>query len=97
MEDITACKLGTKKSPKDRVHLHENNMGTIHIHDDGVTWGHFFANIGYNFTKNTLTDDVGNVFTNTDTKKLLFFLNGKLVENPFNTALSSEDILIVSY
>lgn len=97
MEDIAACKVWTQKSPKDRVHLHENNMGTIHVHDDGVTWGHFFANIWYNFTKDILTDDQGNIFTSNDKKKLLFFLNGQQVENPFNTAISSEDVLIISY
>ena len=97
MEDIAACKVWTKKSPEDRVHLHENNMGTIHIHDDGVTWWHFFSNIGYNFTSNMLIDDKGNTYWIDGSKKVLFFVNGKQVDNPFNTQIYSEDLLLISY
>lgn len=97
MEDIAACKVWVQKSPEDRVHLHENNMGTIHVHDDGVTWWHFFSNIEYNFTSNSLTDDKGNTYSLEGAKKVSFFINGKQVENPFNTQIYSEDVLLVSY
>lgn len=49
MEDIAGCSITGNLSAKDRAHLHENNGETIHIHHDGVTWGHFFANIGFTF------------------------------------------------
>lgn len=97
MEDIAACKVGVQKSAKDRVHLHENNMGTIHVHDDGVTWWHFFSNIGYNFTSQSITDDEGKTWNTDGEKKLLFFINGKEVKNPFNTEIRSEDVLMISY
>jgi len=44
MEDIVGCSITGKISARDRVHLHENNGDTIHVHHDGVTWGHFFSN-----------------------------------------------------
>ena len=43
-EDIEWCSITGKQNPEDRVHLHERNQDTIHIHADGVSWGHFFAN-----------------------------------------------------
>ena len=34
MEDVEGCSLTGRMNPEDRVHLHENNGDTIHIHDD---------------------------------------------------------------
>jgi len=34
MEDVAGCSLSGEKMPKDRVHLHENNGDTIHIHSE---------------------------------------------------------------
>lgn len=96
MEDIAACKMWTLKSQKDRVHLHQNNWNTVHVHDDWVTWGHFFSNVGYNFTDNILTDDNWNNYLTWD-KKLTFILNWKEIKNPFNREIVSEDILLINY
>lgn len=97
MEDITACKLWNHKSQKDRVHLHENNPWTIHIHDDWVTWWHFFSNIWYSFTDNFLSDDNWDIYLVNSDKKLTFILNWNEVKNPFNKPINSEDILLIDY
>lgn len=97
MEDIAACKFWTLKTQKERTHLHENNGWTIHVHDDWVTWGHFFANIWYEFNDNFLaTDNSWLLIPNNDTK-ITFILNWKAVWNPFNREIKSEDVLLVNY
>jgi len=97
MEDVFACKVWAQKSPKDRVHLHENNAETIHVHHDWVTWGHFFANIWYNFWENYLEDDAWNFYQNNEKFILHFFINGKKVNNPFNTQILSKDVLLIAF
>ncbi len=39
MEEVQTCLIdASKQSPKNRVHLHENNGTAIHVHSPGVTW-----------------------------------------------------------
>ncbi len=97
MEDIGACKPGNKKSPRDRVHFHENNMDTVHVHDDGVTWGHLLSNLGFSFSKQTIIFDDGQVIGNDEHKNWKFVLNGQQVPNPFNLQIQSRDRLLMSY
>lgn len=97
MEDISACKLWNEKTQKDRAHLHENNPWAIHIHDDWVTWWHFFSNIWYNFTDNFLSDDNWNIYQANSDKKLTFILNWEEIKNPFNRQIKSEDVLLIDY
>ena len=97
MEDIAGCSITGKISARDRVHLHENNGDTIHVHHDGVTWGHFFSNNNIAFWEDFLKLDTGEMFTTQDDTWVLYILNGKRVENPFNTLINSEDKLLISY
>jgi len=97
MEDVAGCSLTWLIYPKDRVHLHENNGETIHIHDEGVSWGHFFANNWFTFGSSYIALDDGRVLTDTDDKSMTFVLNGKVVDNPFNTLIKSKDRLYINY
>ncbi len=97
MEDVAGCSLTGLMYPEDRVHLHENNPDTIHIHDEWVSWGHFFANNGFVFDENTLATNQSQVFTTNDTDKLVYVLNGNIVENPFNMLITSKDRLLITY
>ncbi|MDA9128884.1 hypothetical protein N9J72_00210 [Candidatus Gracilibacteria bacterium] len=97
MEDVAGCSLSGKELPKDRVHLHENNGDTIHIHDDGVSWGHFFSNNNFAFGEDFLVTDTGEKFLSTQDASLSFLLNGELIENPFNKLINSEDRLLINY
>ena len=98
MEDVAACKAWAEIFPRDRVHLHENNGDTIHIHHWGVTWGHFFANNGITFSSSHISfEDWEKVLYNNETNVMKFVLNGKEVENPFNRYMLSWDKLLVSY
>ena len=96
-EDIAGCKLTGLMYPADRVHLHENNQDTIHIHHEGVSFGHFFANNWFGFTDNYLANDSGKLFFAEGENKMTFILNWKKIENPFNRLIKSKDRLLISY
>ncbi len=97
MEDVAGCSLTGEMFPEDRVHLHENNPDTIHVHDEWVSWGHFFSNIWIVFDSQFLSAGNGQVFEETQDKEITYILNGEKVRNPFNDPIRSEDRLLVSY
>lgn len=96
-EDIAGCSISWEPKPEDRVHLHENNQDTIHIHDSWVSWGHFFANNNFAFWDEYLVLDSGVVYQNTESSSVQYILNWKIIKNPFNKAISSQDRLLISY
>ena len=96
-EDIWKCKIDWEMSPRDRVHLHENNQDTIHVHHEWVAWGHFFSNNWFSFWENFIINDEWNIFKTNEFDKLTYILNGKVVSNPFNRMIRSEDQLLINY
>lgn len=96
-EDIWKCKIEENMTPRDRVHLHENNQDTIHVHHDGVAWWHFFSNVNYVFWEDFLITDTGTIYKNDQKNKLTFILNWKKILNPFNRMINSEDKLLINY
>ncbi len=97
-EDVAACSIGSEVFPKNRVHLHENNGDTIHVHHDGVTWGHFFANNGITFSNTHISfKNWKRVLFNDEKNSMKFILNGKIIDDPYNRYMMSEDKLLVSY
>ena len=96
-EDIWKCKIDSMMSPKDRVHLHENNPDTIHIHHEWVSWWHFFINNSFVFWKDYLITDQWEKYFINDKKNLIYILNWKQVENPFNRMINSQDRLLINY
>ncbi len=97
MEDVAGCSLTGEMLPKDRVHLHENNGETIHIHHEWASWGHFFANNGFTFWESFLTNNQEEIYVNSQTRKLSFILNDEQVDNPFNKLIRSQDRLLIVY
>lgn len=98
MEDVQGCKPEyVKIQPEERTHLHNNNMDVVHVHDDGVTWGHFMSNIGFAFGNNYLATDKGIIYVNGQGRTVKYILNGEQVENPFNRLMASEDRLLISF
>lgn len=96
-EDIWKCKVEENMSPKDRVHLHENNQDTIHVHHEWVAWGHFFSNNGFYFSDDVLITDEGKMYKNDEKNKITYVLNWKVIKNPFNRMINSEDRLLINY
>lgn len=96
-QDVAWCKIGDTIYAKDRVHLHENNPDTIHIHHDWVTWGDFFANNNMIFNGNVLILDDGKMYSNNEKDTLRFLLNGEAIANPFNILIESQDRLLINF
>ena len=94
-EEIQSCSAGGD-DPKSRVHMHDNIPTLIHVHDAGVTWGHFFANLGYGLGEDYVQTDAG-VFIDSGDEQLRFILNGDEVSLVNNQIIGNEDTLLISY
>jgi hypothetical protein len=97
MEEIGACKAGHQMSPTERVHLHDNNQDVVHVHHDGVTWGHFFANLRGGLGDDYLRLPDGRLLVPGDGKTLKFILNGQGEYSVYNQPIRSTDRLLVSF
>lgn len=97
MEDLVNCATDHQITyAEDRAHQHENEDHVAHVHDEGVTWGHFMTNIGLNFGDNYLKTDQG-FLKNNDSGTLKFILNGRLHPNPYNQVIQTKDRLLISF
>jgi hypothetical protein len=98
MEDLANCADDYKiQFAEDRAHLHENDSDVIHIHDDGVTWGHYLANLGFGFGDDYLVNDDKKLYQAQAGKSIKFVLNGKKSANLFNQLVGNEDRLLISF
>jgi hypothetical protein len=95
-EEVQACASDAKNNPRGRVHMHNQNKGLVHVHAAGVTWGHFFANLGYGLTDKMIQTDAG-IFTANGDKTLTFTLNGQSVSTIANQRINSTDKLLINY
>jgi hypothetical protein len=96
-EEVQSCGSDEKNEPKHRVHMHDNVNHVVHVHEAGVMWGHFFANLGYTLGDSLIETDKGLYVDGQDSAKLTFILNGKEVNNIANRLIKSEDVLLISY
>lgn len=95
-EEVTACSDSSKMNPKSRAHMHNNVNSIVHVHDDAVTWGHFFSNLGYVFHDNLLITPKGR-YEPVDDKKFSYILNGEKVKNISDKVIKSEDTLLINF
>lgn len=95
-EEIQSCADEESDNPRTRVHLHNDEAQSIHIHDTAATWGHLFANLGYVLSDQVIKTDEG-VFVDSDPDQLTFILNGKEVSSIANVVIGSEDVLLINY
>ena len=96
-EEVTACDVHNHDDVKGHAHIHGNINSVVHVHADGVTWGDFFANLGYTLGDNLISDGNKVYTTDQDGNHLVFMLNGRPVENIANTVIKSEDVLLIDY
>ena len=95
-EETTVCSLSDKQTPPARVHLHNQSPHLVHVHDDGATWGHLMANLGYSVNNNTLQIAGVNHQTG-DRGWLRFILNGQPVYQIANRVIGDQDVLLIDY
>lgn len=95
-EETQACSAD-EIGPKSRVHLHDQNSHVVHVHDEGATWSHLFANLGYGLNGKSIQTDEGVFVADVNGNELTFVLNGQKVANPSNEVIRSEDVLLINY
>lgn len=95
-EEAQSCS-SSKDNPKNRVHLHENINHVVHVHDQGATWGHFFANLGYTLGDSLIATRDEVYIDGVDGKKLTFILNGQVVGLLANRTIGNTDRLLINY
>ncbi|CAN5665493.1 hypothetical protein BH23PAT2_BH23PAT2_00560 [soil metagenome] len=93
-EEIQACGDDYANNPRARAHMHDRINHIIHVHDEAVTWGNFFENIGYTLSNDAFVID-GDVYTNTTGQQLSFVLNGQQAKTVANQVIRSEDVLLI--
>jgi hypothetical protein len=98
-QEVKICSAEGNMTPQMRTHMHNNENGVIHVHDDGVTWGQFFENLGWivgpDFIRTTDT-----LYTATDSQKLNIVLNGQNLtglSSITNQLIDNKDRLLLSY
>ncbi len=96
-EEVTACNTHNHEDVSSRTHMHENVNHVIHVHDHSVTWGDFFANLGYTLGDTVLVTEKGTYVDGQDGNKLTFTINGQPATHIANTVIKSEDVLLINY
>ena len=95
-EETQSCSAD-EIGPKQRVHLHDQKPEVAHVHDEGSTWGHLFANLGYGLTNELVQTDAGIFADGQNDNDLKFILNGQPVAGIANETIRSEDVLLINY
>jgi hypothetical protein len=94
-EEIESCGGDDINNPKIRAHMHDKVNHVVHVHDNGATWGHFFANLSY-VNGDTLFKTDSGTYVEDDTTEIRFLLNNEEVQTTANRHIGDEDVLLVS-
>jgi hypothetical protein len=98
-EDVAACTAYDNITPVERAHLHNNVSNVVHVHDDAVTWGQFFENLGWYLGDNFIkTRD--HLYVASGDQKLHILLNGQDYTGltpVSNMVIGDQDKLLVSF
>ncbi|HSH17907.1 MAG TPA: hypothetical protein VK978_00840 [Candidatus Saccharimonadales bacterium] len=98
-EEVSICGLHDAMQPKMRAHMHNQEAGAIHVHDDGVTWGQLFNNLGWYVGPDFIrTND--RMYVADDLNKLNIVLNGDNLtglSTITNELIDDQDRLLISY
>lgn len=96
-EEVQACDVHDEDDAHGRAHMHDSNNHLIHVHAHAVTWGAFFANLGYGLGTDSVETPKGVFVDGAEDNKLTFILNGEKVNSIANTVIKSEDALLIDY
>ncbi len=98
MQDIAACKANPDLIlAVERAHMHEGIHDIVHVHHEGATWGHFFANIGFALGDDFLITDRGERHFAEGDRTLKFIRDGFDMPSVFNNVIESEERLLISF
>ena len=95
-EEVQSCSADGS-DPRTRVHMHDEVNDVVHVHAKGVTWGHFFANLGYTLGNSSITTRTETLVDGVNGKKLTFILNGEPATLIANRLIADTDRLLINY
>lgn len=92
-EEVTQCG-GDAEDPKRRTHMHDDIPDVVHVHDEEVTWGHFFANLGFTLGNRAISTRSETLVEGPD-NDFSFILNGEEISQIANRIIGDEDRLLI--
>lgn len=95
-EEVAQCSIKDDSPPESRAHMHDNVGSVVHVHDDNVTWGHFFENIDFSISDKHI-QTWSDIYVEDGGRDVRFFMNGKEIVDPSNTYIKDQDRLLVAY
>jgi hypothetical protein len=98
-EDVAACTAYDNITPAERAHMHGNVNNVVHVHDDAVTWGQFFENLGWYIGDDFIKTDK-QMYLADGANKLHIMINGQDYTNLTaitNRVIGDQDKLLVSF
>ena len=95
-EEVQSCGGDQLDNPKIRAHMHDQKNYLVHVHDNSVTWGHFFANLGMTAGDTLFKTDKQTYVEGVNKVNIRYKLNGQEVQTIANRTIKSEDTLLVS-
>jgi hypothetical protein len=100
-QEVTACQTGDAPiKPEQRAHMHDSINSVVHVHDDGVTWGDFFTNLGWYVGPDFIRTRDGTMYTADGDSRLHIVLNGTDLTGGAaisRQVIGDEDKLLVSF
>lgn len=97
MQSVQVCAADDRMQPEQRVHMHNGEAGVVHIHDDGVAWGHLLQNLGFDLGTDYLILDDGRRLLVDGERSLKFALNNFVVSDVDNRLIAPGDRLLISF
>jgi len=95
-EDVTSCTTkGADATPESRVHMHDNVSSIVHVHDELVTWSHFFSALDWGLTDRNLT--TWSETFDEQAGELTFVLNDEVTETLANKVIDNEDRVLINF
>ena len=95
-EEIGACSVVGKQTPKSRVHMHDRVSHLIHVHAEAVTYQHFFNNIGV-YISDEVLEVAGQIYQDDQGGQLRFIINGRRLVTLHNKVIRNQDVLLIDF
>ncbi|HEV2403046.1 MAG TPA: hypothetical protein VGS08_02495 [Candidatus Saccharimonadales bacterium] len=98
--ETTMCTMSTAMMPTERAHMHDNVNNVVHVEDHAVTWGQFFANLGWYMGPDFIESPDGTMYKENGNAKLNVVINDQNYTDlggVANTVIKDQDKLLVSF
>jgi hypothetical protein len=99
-EETEACAVNAVITPAGRAHMHDNINDVVHVEDHAVTWGQFFANLGWVLGPDFIQAPNQTMYLENGDQKLHIVLN-RLDDTGFgniaNNVIKDQDKLLISF